>query len=94
MEGGYKGDRDRLDGWCEGGLGQQRNERKRKKMFIQVKGIAHLNFFFLTSHDRKTLQTKNMYNEVSHIVCFSTFSVKRKENYLHRKQKIYVFRGP
>ena len=25
-EGGYEGDRGRLDGWCEGGLGQQRND--------------------------------------------------------------------
>ena len=33
-----------------------------------------------------------MYREVSHIVCFETFSVKRKENDLHRKYGI--FGGP
>ena len=26
MEGGYGVDRCRLDGWCEGGLGQQRDD--------------------------------------------------------------------
>ena len=26
MEGGYEGTEVRLDGWCEGGLGQQRND--------------------------------------------------------------------
>ena len=31
-----------------------------------------------------------MYHEVSHIVCFYTFSVKHKENDLHRK---YTFLG-
>ena len=33
-----------------------------------------------------------MYHEVSHIVCFETFSVKLKENHLLRKYKI--FGGP
>ena len=29
-----------------------------------------------------------MYHEVLNIVCFQTFSVKHKENYLHRKYKL------
>ena len=33
-----------------------------------------------------------MYYEVSHIVCFLTFSVKHKENDLHRKY--WLFGGP
>ena len=27
MHGGYEGDRGKADVWCEGGLGQQRNDR-------------------------------------------------------------------
>ena len=30
-----------------------------------------------------------MYNEVLYIVCFETFSVKREENDLHRKYRVY-----
>ena len=30
-----------------------------------------------------------MYHEVSHIVCFKTFSVKCKENDLHRKYRLF-----
>ena len=33
-----------------------------------------------------------MYHDVLHIVCFETFSVKRKENDLHRKYRL--FGGP
>ena len=33
-----------------------------------------------------------MYHEVSHIVCFETFSVNGKENDLHRKYMVLV--GP
>ena len=33
-----------------------------------------------------------MYREVLNIVCFQTFSVKHKENYLHRKYRL--FGGP
>ena len=33
-----------------------------------------------------------MYQEVSHIVCFETFSVKCQENYLHKKYRL--FGGP
>ena len=33
-----------------------------------------------------------MYHEVPHIVCFETFSVKSKENDLHRKYRL--FGGP
>ena len=36
------------------------------------------------------LQTKNVYHVVSHIVCYLIFSVKRKENHLHKK---YTFLG-
>ena len=39
----------------------------------------------------KRSKQKNVYPVVSNIVCFFTFSVKRKENYL---QKIYIFAGP
>ena len=41
----------------------------------------------------KKFKTKNMYHEVSNIVCFWTFSVKHIENDLHRKYSFFG-RGP
>ena len=41
---------------------------------------------------REKCSKQNIYHEVSHIVCFETFSVKRKENYLHRKYRHFL--GP
>ena len=35
--------------------------------------------------ERKTFKTKHMYHAVQNIVCFETFSAKRKKNELHRK---------
>ena len=43
MEGGLEGDRGyRLDGWCEGGLGQQRNARQYAKDRKGWRALVHM----------------------------------------------------
>ena len=39
--------------------------------------------------ERKTFQIKDIYHAVLNIVCFETFSVKRKKNDLHRKYRLF-----
>ena len=43
MEGGYEGDQNWLDGWCEGGLGQQKNNSSSVRQCVKDwKALVHM----------------------------------------------------